>query len=56
MFISVENNGMGDLFEFDVEWFYIFMEWYKFLMGSLCVIEFLDNWDEMVSKFVKVML
>ncbi len=53
--ISVENNGMGDLLEFDEERLHILMERHKLLTGSRRATEFLNNWEKTITQFVKVM-
>jgi len=53
--VSVENNGMGDMLRFDAERLRILIERHKLYTGSARAAEILDNWDEALPAFVKVM-
>ncbi|RAK52803.1 glutamate synthase large subunit [Phenylobacterium deserti] len=53
--ISVDNNGMGDMLRFDAERLRILIERHKLHTGSKRATEILDNWDEALGRFVKVM-
>ena len=49
------NNGMGDLLRFDAERLRILVERHLLHTGSARAAEILDNWDEALAPFVKVM-
>jgi glutamate synthase (NADPH/NADH) large chain len=53
--LSVENNGMGDVLRFDAERLRILVERHHLHTGSARAAEILDNWDQAVTAFVKVM-
>jgi glutamate synthase (NADPH/NADH) large chain len=53
--LSVENNGMGDMLRFDAERLRILIERHRLHTGSRRAAEILENWDEAVRSFVKVM-
>jgi glutamate synthase (NADPH/NADH) large chain len=53
--LSVENNGMGDMLRFDAERLRILIERHKLYTGSKRAGEILDNWDQALAHFVKVM-
>ena len=53
--LSVENNGMGDMLRFDAERLRILIERHKLHTGSARAAEILDNWDQALGSFVKVM-
>jgi glutamate synthase (NADPH/NADH) large chain len=53
--ISVYDSGMGDLLRFDAERLRILIERHLLHTGSARAKMMLDNWDEIVSRFVKVM-
>jgi len=53
--LSVENNGMGDMLRFDAERLKILIERHHLHTGSARAAEILDNWDQAVGSFVKVM-
>jgi glutamate synthase (NADPH/NADH) large chain len=52
---AVENNGMGDMLLFDAERLRILIERHLLHTGSARARELLDNWDETLKRFVKVM-
>ena len=52
---SVEDAGMGDMLRHDAERLRILVERHKLHTGSKRAAELLDNWDEALTKFVKVM-
>ena len=52
---SAENNGMGDMLAFDAERLRILVERHLLHTGSARAREMLDNWDEALKHFVKVM-
>jgi glutamate synthase (NADPH/NADH) large chain/glutamate synthase (ferredoxin) len=51
---SVEDSGMGDMLRFDAERLKIIIERHLLHTGSARARELLDNWDESVTRFVKV--
>ena len=53
--ISVDNNGMGDLLNFDAERLRILIERHHLHTGSARAAEILENWDQVLGSFVKVM-
>jgi glutamate synthase (NADPH/NADH) large chain len=53
--ISVENNGMGDMLRFDAERLKILIERHQLRTGSARAAEILNNWDQALGSFVKVM-
>jgi glutamate synthase (NADPH/NADH) large chain len=53
--VSVYDSGMGDLLRFDAERLRILVERHLLHTGSARAKMMLDNWDETVSRFVKVM-
>ncbi|MCW5747379.1 MAG: glutamate synthase subunit alpha, partial [Alphaproteobacteria bacterium] len=53
--LSVENAGMGDLLRFDAERIRILVERHLLYTGSARAREILDDWDNAVKRFVKVM-
>ncbi|MEQ1784993.1 MAG: hypothetical protein ABMA14_26910, partial [Hyphomonadaceae bacterium] len=52
---SAENNGMGDMLRFDAERLRILIERHLLHTGSARARELLDDWDEALKQFVKVM-
>jgi glutamate synthase (NADPH) large chain len=52
---SVENNGMGDMLRFDAERLRILIERHHLHTGSARAAEILENWDQALGSFVKVM-
>jgi glutamate synthase (NADPH/NADH) large chain len=52
---AVDNNGMGDMLRFDAERVRILVERHLLHTGSARARELLDNWDEALTHFVKVM-
>jgi len=53
--VSVEDYGMGDMLRHDAERLRILVERHKLHTGSKRAAELLDDWDNAVTKFVKVM-
>jgi glutamate synthase (NADPH/NADH) large chain len=53
--LSVENNGMGDVLRFDAERLRILIERHHLHTGSARAAEILEDWDQAVTAFVKVM-
>jgi glutamate synthase (NADPH/NADH) large chain len=53
--LSVENNGMGDMLRFDAERLRILVERHHLYTGSARAREILENWDQVLGSFVKVM-
>jgi len=53
--ISVANNGMGDLLRFDAERIRILVEKHLLFTGSARARAILDDWDNAVGCFVKVL-
>ena len=53
--ISVENNGMGDILGHDAERLRILIERHHLHTGSRRAAEILENWDQALPSFVKVM-
>ena len=53
--LNVSDAGMGDLLRFDAERIRILMERHLLHTGSPRAKEILDNCDDMLGKFVKVM-
>jgi glutamate synthase (NADPH/NADH) large chain len=53
--VSAENSGMGDMLRFDAERLRILVERHLLYTGSVRAGEILDNWDESLRFFVKVM-
>jgi glutamate synthase (NADPH/NADH) large chain len=53
--LSVDNNGMGDMLRFDAERLRILIERHHLHTGSKRAAEILENWDDAVGSFVKVM-
>jgi glutamate synthase (NADPH/NADH) large chain len=52
---SVDNNGMGDLLGFDAERLRILVERHHLHTASARAAEILENWDQVLGSFVKVM-
>ncbi len=52
---SAENSGMGDMLRFDAERLRILVERHLLHTGSARARQLLDNWDEALKRFVKVM-
>jgi glutamate synthase (NADPH/NADH) large chain len=52
---SVEDNGMGDMLRFDAERLRILIERHQLHTGSARAAEILENWDQALPSFVKVM-
>ena len=53
--VSVEDNGMGDPLRFDAERIRILLERHLLFTGSAKASALLDNWDNALKSFVKVM-
>jgi glutamate synthase (NADPH/NADH) large chain len=53
--VSVSDAGMGDLLRFDAERIRILVERHLLHTGSPRAKQILDNWDDALTKFVKVM-
>jgi len=53
--ISAENSGMGDMLRFDAERLKILVERHLLYTGSARARSLLDNWNESLKHFVKVM-
>ena len=53
--ISAENSGMGDMLRFDAERLKILVERHLLYTCSARARALLDNWDESLKHFVKVM-
>ena len=53
--VSVEDNGMGDPLRFDAERLRILVERHLLYTGSARARELLDDWENALSRFVKVM-
>ncbi|HKU95032.1 MAG TPA: glutamate synthase large subunit, partial [Vineibacter sp.] len=53
--VSVDNNGMGDLLRFDAERIRVLVEKHLLYTGSARARAILDDWDNAVKRFVKVM-
>jgi glutamate synthase (NADPH/NADH) large chain len=53
--VSVADPGMGDLLRFDAERLRILIERHLLHTGSARARSLLDNWDETLTRFVKVM-
>jgi glutamate synthase (NADPH/NADH) large chain len=52
---SIHDFGMGDMLRHDAERLRILVERHKLHTGSTRASELLDNWDEALRHFVKVM-
>jgi glutamate synthase (NADPH/NADH) large chain len=52
---SVDDAGMGDMLRHDAERLRILVERHKLHTGSARAAELLDNWDQALNRFVKVM-
>jgi glutamate synthase (NADPH) large chain len=53
--VSVENAGMGDLLSHDAERLRILIERHHLHTGSRRAAEILENWEQVLPSFVKVM-
>jgi glutamate synthase (NADPH/NADH) large chain len=53
--IDVHDNGMGDLMRFDAQRLRILIERHHLLTGSARARQLLEDWDNTVAAFVKVM-
>ena len=53
--ISADDNGMGDMLRFDAERLRILIERHHLHTGSARARALLDDWDEALTRFVKVM-
>jgi glutamate synthase (NADPH/NADH) large chain len=52
---AADNSGMGDMLAFDAERLRILVERHRLYTGSRLAHELLDNWDEALGRFLKVM-
>jgi glutamate synthase (NADPH/NADH) large chain len=52
---SVDDSGMGDVLRFDAERLRILVERHYLHTGSVRAAEILENWDQALPSFVKVM-
>jgi glutamate synthase (NADPH) large chain len=53
--VNVEDSGMGDPLRFDAERLRILVERHLLFTGSARARELLDNWDDALPNFIKVM-
>ncbi len=53
--ISVDDSGMGDPLRFDAERLRILVERHLLFTGSVRARELLEDWDDALARFVKVM-
>jgi glutamate synthase (NADPH/NADH) large chain len=53
--VNVEDSGMGDPLRFDAERLRILVERHLLFTGSARARELLDNWDDALPHFIKVM-
>jgi glutamate synthase (NADPH/NADH) large chain len=53
--VDVHDNGMGDLLRFDAQRLRILIERHHLLTGSKRARQLLEDWDNTVAAFVKVM-
>jgi glutamate synthase (NADPH/NADH) large chain len=53
--LSVDDNGMGDVLAFDAERLRILVERHLLHTGSARARELLDDWDNALKSFIKVM-
>ena len=53
--VSVEDGGMGDMLRFDAERLLILVERHLLYTGSARARFILENWDEALTHFIKVM-
>jgi glutamate synthase (NADPH/NADH) large chain len=53
--VSAENAGMGDVLGFDAERLRILIERHHLHTGSARAAELLENWEQVLASFVKVM-
>jgi glutamate synthase (NADPH/NADH) large chain len=53
--VNVHDNGMGDLMRFDAQRLRILIERHHLLTGSARARQLLEDWDNTLSAFVKVM-
>jgi glutamate synthase (NADPH/NADH) large chain len=53
--VSAEDNGMGDVLRFDAERLRILVERHLLHTGSARARELLDDWDNALKSFIKVM-
>ena len=52
--VSVEDSGMGDPLRFDAERLRILVERHLLFTGSARARELLDDWENALARFVKV--
>jgi glutamate synthase (NADPH/NADH) large chain len=53
--VSAEDSGMGDPLRFDAERLRIVVERHLLFTGSVRARELLENWDDALEHFIKVM-
>jgi glutamate synthase (NADPH) large chain len=53
--VNVEDSGMGDPLRFDAERLRILVERHLLFTGSSRARELLENWDDALQHFIKVM-
>jgi glutamate synthase (NADPH/NADH) large chain len=53
--VNVHDNGMGDLMRFDAQRLRIVIERHHLLTGSARARQLLEDWDNTLASFVKVM-
>jgi len=53
--ISAQDSGMGDMLRFDAERLKILIERHLLYTGSARARSLLDNWNESLTHFIKVM-
>jgi glutamate synthase (NADPH/NADH) large chain len=53
--LGIEDTGMGDLLRFDAERLRILIERHLRLTGSARARALLEDWNDSVSRFVKIM-
>jgi glutamate synthase (NADPH/NADH) large chain len=53
--VSVEDSGMGDLLRFDAERLRVLVERHLLYTGSVRARVLLDEWDNALASFIKVM-
>ena len=53
--VSVDDNGMGDPLRFDAERLRILLERHLLFTGSVRARELLEDWDNALARFVKIM-
>jgi glutamate synthase (NADPH/NADH) large chain len=53
--LNVDDNGMGDMLRFDAERLRILVERHNLHTGSARARELLEDWDNALKSFIKVM-